>query len=306
MPGLLTHYLAGQRLKSCLKEESQKILETNEKLYTLGAQGPDIFFYYFPGLMYKQTHGLGTLMHNSDLGMFILDMANQCRRSKNEAVFAYTCGYVMHYALDSTAHPYVYGRTTTEGASNIKNGADHRDFETSIDILMLGRLLDKKPNDLVHFELISAPKTDLQAAAHAASSAIATVYGRAISRSQAYSAMRFMLHFTKFLQSKKGRRKKTLHFFEKITIGEPLFSSMMHNQETSPGPLNLDKLEWKAPWDGATTENSSFVELFDKSISAATEIGRILYDFVFGSADESALANILGNKSLKTGMEKTP
>ena len=302
MPGFLTHYLAGQKLKGCLNEESQEILEKNEELFSLGCQGPDIFFYYFPGLIYKQTRGLGTAMHNSNLSMFILDIANQCREDKNEAVFAYTSGFVMHYALDSAAHPYVYARTTTKGVKEIKNFADHRLFETAIDILMLQRQLGKKPNDIKQSRLIKAPRASLKAAAHSVSSAIATVYGRAISLSQTFSAMRFMQLFTWFLQTKKGRRKRILRFFEKITIREPLFSSMMHDQQTSLDVLNIEKHEYTAPWEGAKTENNSFIEYFDMSIEEATEICAVLHDFVYGKSDESELAKILGNKSLKTGM----
>ena len=302
MPGFLTHYLAGQKLKECLGGESQKILSVHEKLFNLGCQGPDIFFYYFPGLLYKHTRGLGATMHNSNLSLFILDMANQCRLGKSGAVFAYTCGFVMHYALDSAAHPYVYARTTTKGVSEVKNSADHRLFETAIDIVMLKRLFDKKPNDLKQAELIKTPKASLHEAAHSMSSAIATIYGKAISRSQTYSAMKFMQRFTWFLQTKKGRRKRILRFFERITVREPLFSSMMHDQETNLDVLNLKKVDYTAPWEGARTENNSFVEYFDKSIDEAAEICKLLHGFVYGGTDEDELAKLLGNKSLKTGM----
>ena len=302
MPGFLTHYLAGQRLKDGLNHEPRRIITKHEKLFTLGSQGPDIFFYYFTGLLYKHTRGLATAMHGSNLGLFILDLANQCRTGKNGAVFAYTCGFVCHYALDSTAHPYVYARTTTDGASNAKNSADHRLFETAIDILMLEILLGKKPNDLNQANLIKAPSADLKAAAHSVSSAIATVYGCAVSRSQAYSAFKFMQLFTKFLQTKKGRRKKILRFVEKITIREPLFSAMMHDQKTCLDVLNLEKLKYTAPWDGAKTESYSFIEYFDKSVEEATKICEALHGYVYGKKDENELAEILGNRSLRTGV----
>ena len=302
MPGFLTHYLAGQKLKTYMSDEPQKIINASERLYSLGCQGPDIFFYYFPGLMYKHTRGLGTAMHNRNLGKFILDLSCQCRDGKSAALFSYTCGFIMHYALDSAAHPYVYARTTTKGAKEVKNAADHRAFETAIDILMLERLQGKKPSDLKQYKLIEAPKPDLMSAARAASSAIASVYGRAISLSQTYQAMKFMQRFTKFLQTKKGRRKKILRFFEKITIREPLFSVMMHDQQTDLDVLNMEKHEYTAPWDGAKTENHSFVEYFDKSIEEAAKICKVLSDFVNGETKEDELAEVLGNRSLKTGM----
>ena len=302
MPGFLTHYLAGQKLMNCLGHEPKKILAEHEKLFSLGCQGPDIFFYYFPGLIYKHTRGLGTAMHNNNLGVFIIDLATKCREGKNEAVFAYTCGYVMHYTLDSAAHPYIYARTTTEGASEVKNAADHRLFETAIDITMLRRLQGKKPNDIKQAQLIKAPKASLLATAYSVSSAIATVYSRPISISQTYSAMKFMQLFTKCLQTKKGRRKRILRFLEKITIREPLFSAMMHDQETFLEVLNQEKLEYTPPWPNAKTESSSFLEYFDRSIEEATKICEVLHGYVYRDTSEDELVTILGNRSLKTGI----
>ena len=302
MPGFLTHCLAANRLKKSLNESSRKAIEKHEKLYNLGAQGPDIFFYYFTGLGYKDVRGLGNLMHDGGLGLFILDMARQCRESKSDEAFAYTCGFVMHYCLDSTAHPYVYARTHTEGASSVKNSADHREFETAIDICMLLRLDGKKPGDLAHYSLIDAPKPDLLAAASVCGKAISAVYGRRISQGMTYAAMKSMVSFTWYLQSKKGRRKKTMRALEKISIREPLYSSMMHSQVADEAVLNLEKKDWLAPWPEAETENQSFVELFDKSVIEAAALCGLFWDFAHGGKDEGEFAEALGNKSLKTGI----
>ena len=326
MPGFLTHYLAGQNLKQGIPglltrslfgldhkngDESAEKVREHEKLFNLGCQGPDIFFYYFPGLllrgpvnrggvMYNTTRGLGTLMHGKNFGKFIVEMASHSKNDKTGAVFAYTCGLVMHYALDSTAHPYVYARTTTS-AKKIKNSADHRLFETAIDILMLSRIRNQAPNDFAHFELISAAKADLETASHAMSAALEKIYAHELVHIQVFSAMKHMIRYTKLLQTKRGLRKKILRFLELITIREPLFSSMMHDQKTDMDVLNLENGEWQAPWQGAKKANQSFLELYDAAVDEATGMCKILSEFVYGAESEETLRGVIGNKSLKTG-----
>ena len=311
LPGLLTQYLAGQQMGSAFSDEAMQKILHHEKLFSLGCQGPDIFFYYLPGLVikkpryyygttYNSTRGLGTLMHNQNFGKFLLEMASLCKSDKTGAVFAYTSGLVMHYALDSTAHPYVYAKTTSN-AGLFKNTADHRLFETAIDMLMLMRLKNQKPNDLVRYELIDADEVDLQTAAKAVSCALNRVYSHKLVHVQVFSAMKYMIRFTKLLQTKRGLRKKILRFIEGVTVREPLFSSMMHDQKTEMDVLNLEKNEWLAPWEGAQKKEQSFIELFDGAIYEAAEMCRVLAGFAYGEEGEKTIAGVIGNKSLKTG-----
>ena len=47
MPDVLTHILFAERVKDKLADGNiRHFIHDNEKLYNLGAQGPDILFYY--------------------------------------------------------------------------------------------------------------------------------------------------------------------------------------------------------------------------------------------------------------------
>ena len=336
MPGFLTHCLAGRRLKEKLRADGQKILAEKERLFYLGCQGPDIFFYYFSGAFSKAARGIGGKMHDKDLGRFIWDLAasswlaSRCgakgltpqaiadgladkdgpgpggfaelagggpETESGRAIFAYACGYVMHYCLDSATHPYVFARTETGDGTGAKNTADHRHFETELDICMLLRLEGKKPNDWTHFEMIDAKKPDMAAAALASAAAIRHVYGAGISGGQVLAAMRSMVGFTKFLQSKKGRRKRLLRFFEKLTVREPVYSSLMHSQAAGEGALNLEGNEWQPPWPGGAPGSQSFPDLFDGAVEEAVA----LCETLLGEGMLGGFSERLGNKSLKTG-----
>ena len=114
-----------------------------------------------------------------------------------------------------------------------------------------------------------------------------------------------MVLFTRLLQSKTGKRKRLVEFMEKLTIKEPLFSSMVHLQEVADDEdcLNLAKAEWLAPWDGACAQYYSFAELFRLAVEEATDMVNVLYSFVLGEASYDELINKIGNRSLKTGMD---
>lgn len=51
MPGFASHYLFGQQSLSHLKEDQEyHILSLHPHAYNLGLAGPDIFYYYLPGM----------------------------------------------------------------------------------------------------------------------------------------------------------------------------------------------------------------------------------------------------------------
>jgi len=319
MPGFLTHYIAGQAVFNSTNPEIHDIIKKSEKLYNLGAQGPDIFFYYLPGIIRKRSRNLGGEMHKNDLGLFIARMAHYAKniampkcgktdclaaaKTKQELIFAYTAGLIMHYVVDVHAHPYVYAKVYKEGASDIKNSTDHRLFETAIDVAMLKLVSGKKPADYSQWELIRASRDQMRVAAKAMSHSLKLVYDRTVTTKEVVQAMRHMIQLTRVLRSRDGRRKKWAAIVEGLTIGEPLFSSLVHAQEmdNSTDYLNEKKEPWQAPWETATECTDSFIERFKSATEEGLDIINSLYQYVYGNLSLQELGNILGNRSLQTG-----
>jgi len=307
MPGFLTHYIAGQNLIQSVASPVTEIIKSGEKLFNLGSQGPDIFFYYFPGQLRKRSRGVGSHMHESDLGVFLAYMARLAKEAPaqdKDIIFAYTSGFIMHYALDSHAHPYVYAMTHNEGAPKIKNSADHRKFETAIDVAMLELMGGKKPAELKQWELINAEACHMCTAAAALSLGVYQVYNRDVPPKVVHRAMRHTVHFTRLIQSKTGRRKRWMELVENMTIRQPLFSSMIHMQALTEGfdYLNTRKAPWIAPWPKAESQTDSFVDRYNAAVREAVLLVTGLHDYVYGDLPAEDLVKKLGNRSLKTGM----
>lgn len=313
MPGLITHYICGQAVAYTATPAAREILNRYQSIYNIGTQGPDVFFYYLPGLINKRLRGVGVQMHQQSTGLFILSMAdclkNMPHTTERNILFAYTSGYLTHYALDAGAHPYVYAHTSKEymrsRSHSIRNSVDHRKFETAIDVLMLKLMSGKKPADYKLWQLLHADTRQTQAASEAISASIQKAYARDVTPRDVYKAFTYMIQLTRILQSRKGRRKRLMEIIEDLTIGDHLCSSLIHTQDISDGTdyLNMGKSLWCAPWDKQSSSNASFVDLYRDAVADARDMVSMLYDYMIGSATKQQLLERIGSRSLSTGAE---
>lgn len=122
MPDLWTHYYFAKEVEGKLN-----LKHFNE--YYLGTQGPDFLYYYnFLGLKNKtKDFKLGTLMHK-DKTKELLDFVYDELDNANDLLRDYLYGFLAHYALDSTAHSFVYYYA--------KDDVEHKKLEANIDVKM--------------------------------------------------------------------------------------------------------------------------------------------------------------------------
>ncbi len=112
MPNTYAHYRFGQEILRSLPEEKQHALRKNLPLYLIGQHGPDILFYYHP-LRSNEINAIGYSVHEWTGSRFFTQGAEIVRNSENpEASYAYLAGFLCHFALDSTCHPYIEKKFT--------------------------------------------------------------------------------------------------------------------------------------------------------------------------------------------------
>jgi hypothetical protein len=289
MPGFLSHYIAGKAAQQgCLPEIREKIT-ANERLYNLGTVGPDIFFYYVPGQILKRSRGIAQEMHLGGLGLFIGFMAQAAKESaprERDTIFAYTAGFLMHYLLDVHVHPYVYARSFNKNSIKIKNSAKHRRFETGIDTALLDLMSGGKPAKIKQWELINAEKSKISVSAGVLSQGISEIYNRNIPPETVCRALKFTINATKFLQMKDIKR-------DMILRRQPTESNDYLNTEKSP---------WSTPWS-PEIYSDSFMERYQLAVDEGIQTLEAMYGFVYESLKPVYLAEKLGNRSLKTGMQ---
>lgn len=132
MPTTYTHYAFGQEVKNLLPDKLLEVIEPYEDYYNIGVHGPDILFYYRP--FYKnKINQHGVYVHDQSMKHF-LDHAFPVfsKQHRKKAAFAYLAGFMTHFILDSTCHPYVRKRMEETGVS-------HAEIEKDWDSVMMLR-----------------------------------------------------------------------------------------------------------------------------------------------------------------------
>lgn len=139
MPSTYAHRRFGANVLDHLPAPLREKLEAHRELYDIGLHGPDVLFYYHAE---KSTPvaALGNAMHDEQ-GRTFFDRARRVvhEEADREAALAYALGFVCHFALDSTCHPYVEQYVRTSGVS-------HCEIETEFD----NQLLRREGRDPLH------------------------------------------------------------------------------------------------------------------------------------------------------------
>ncbi len=109
MPTTYAHYRFGTEVYKSLPRDIRKSIHPYTGLYCIGLHGPDVFFYY-KALEHNAVNASGYAMHARP-GREFFERAEDIVRgipSEDTApTMAYLYGFLCHFALDSTCHPYV-------------------------------------------------------------------------------------------------------------------------------------------------------------------------------------------------------
>lgn len=133
MPAHYAHYRFGKQVLSTMAPEQRQCVQRFRRMYDMGLNGPDIFFYFNP--YWKTATGdLGETFHRQSGREFF---AVAAKAATSEAALAYLYGLLAHYCLDSVCHPYIRQLVDIEEAK-------HTPLESAFERHLL--LLDKKPS----------------------------------------------------------------------------------------------------------------------------------------------------------------
>ena len=314
MPGLITHYICADVCLGRLQDKNtKKILTDRRVMYNVGAQGPDVFFYYLPCLYRKSIYRMGNTLHEKKTGAFFSTaltlLSGITDTDARRAALAYLAGYLTHYALDASTHPYIYYKSgfkrKGDRTNPLRHSVNHRTFETNIDVLMLDMVSSEKPSDKKIWQFVSSSFKEAQTTAAMLSGALREVYGMKLSDRQVYAAFRSMGAVNRLLQSNGGKRKQVMAFIEDFTIKEYVISSLIHSQTADAALdfLNLKKQPWYFPWEDTTAHDSTFTDLFEIAVEQAVHMIDSLFAFDAGMLSHAEIVAIIGNRSMSTGMD---
>ena len=130
MPSTYAHRRFGADVLALLPDGLRQTLEQHRELYDMGLHGPDLMFYY-KALQTNPVNRLGNAMHEEKGEVFFTRARAVVEHAADkDAALAYALGFVCHFALDSTCHPYVEAYVRESGVS-------HCEIETEFDNALL-------------------------------------------------------------------------------------------------------------------------------------------------------------------------
>ncbi|MDO4554059.1 MAG: zinc dependent phospholipase C family protein [Lachnospiraceae bacterium] len=107
MPSTYAHHVFSKKVQENLPESLSHICQNYETQFQFGSQGPDFLYFYHPARKNHYTE-TGTLMHNCTLSRFLKSIIPILKLYGTDSMeYAYTLGFICHFALDSFCHPYV-------------------------------------------------------------------------------------------------------------------------------------------------------------------------------------------------------
>ncbi len=307
MPNVITHGLMAQDVRSQLETPHVKqAIESYKRAYFLGCNGPDIFFYYnqWPWkdqIEAKRVHEIGNRIHQDSINAFyeswVWAINNETTAENKQILTAYLAGHLMHWSLDTIAHPYIFNQSgDMSGATKYW----HYRFESAIDSKMV--------QEIKHLPLSSIHSSFFLHVSEKERALISRVYSTIVEETYEVYCPPFILEDTiktgeqilRLMHDPKSWKVKVIGSLEKVVAEPWIFSShVVFGEEEPYDVLNLKHRDWCHPADNTEISAESFVDLYDRSITRGIEVLEHLDGAINGQMD--SYLDFIGEKSYDSG-----
>ncbi|HEY8364650.1 MAG TPA: zinc dependent phospholipase C family protein [Haloplasmataceae bacterium] len=302
MPDIVTHTTFALDVLKNLKHDKLKlILNKHRKIYYLGAQGPDVFFFYkmLSLIKDKNYYKFGNYMHNNKVKHFILTSIGYLKENYYDELLSYVCGFICHHALDSYAHPYVYYVTGFERGNHLR-------LERAIDSWFIQNYWQRPPHLFkISKELLSS-KINKKIFIPFFDKVIFKVFSKSHGGKVFINSLKNYRRYVKFTYDPYGIKKKFASFIDKYfnRKGKFVFETIFYynNYNEKIDYLNQKNNTWLNPVDEKLESNMSFLELYDRALIEAKEKIDLLYDYINKIVDIDSLDRVIQDKSYSTGL----
>lgn len=291
----------------CAVESARRmeLVITQKEAYLLGAQCPDPLFTLgiYPLRLSSKPKPYGKMLHTMRTGRFLM-MLCQLAATRSEVEKAFTMGYLTHYALDSTVHPYVYAHSLD--ANGVYSSALHTRLEKSWDALYYSRTGRKGVP--VSQPGLSESKACWEAVGALLSEAITKVYPEnPLSDAEILRALSGAEKTNRLTYSPRGVIYCLVYVFERLLRKPFLLTSLFTPRK--PPHEDIENNEHR-PWAPLKTpdlvRNEGLTELFEAAVGRAGQLLQASLAFYSGAMGADSFATIIGNAGYDTGTESLP
>ncbi len=271
MPACLTHNLFSKDVIQRLGEQ-----ETDLCAYAWGAQGPDFLFChrYFRTMRDKTIKTLqeyGSALHRSLPSKTLEAMRNFIRKHDNPIYRSYVLGFICHYSLDSTAHPYVNARARElAGIREGENeGTMHGEIEASLDTIVLRWKTGKLPSEVKLGDMFPKNEGVQRMTARLYRDVLFEVYGDDVSEEALYQSTKDAHLLFAACNDRTGLKRNLFNIIEKGRPHHITSHLVPLTEDPEPDFANASHSEWTHNGEPHTED---FFELYEKALELAVSL----------------------------------
>ncbi len=278
MPDFTTHLLFGQQVRKIVPDNVAEVIDAQQGAFYWGLQGSDPLMYRLLTPKKSPITGYARTIHSSEIPEQFALMLEECQyqygRVDGEILSAYMLGYLCHYMLDSSAHPYVYflqDKITSLYPKIHRSGA-HVRIESDIDVAMYEKIESAPISDF--------PINDYMTTVPMVLSVIAKLYQSILYNVYAYDVdfaeiEKSFLNNAFFLR-KFYRGESPLKYFadglDDITGRAGYFSGHFRRAQVNYDVLNENHGRWYHPYYPNEVRTDSFPDIFNDASKRAAQM----------------------------------
>ena len=277
MPALITHDAFGRDVYGRLhafvggtRDEADAFL--------LGNQGPDPLFYAVLSPRLRGVHRLGSRMHAErpsellDAFKRSLSVLDEGERAVGRA---YALGFLCHYLLDSTMHPFVYWQEYEACDAGVpglgrRDGSEvHAVIESELDELVL---YAKRHETIATFdpsrEVLKARDGVLETVSKMYAYVALTLFGLFVPADAFAASVKLFRRTQAFFHSPRGIKRAVVGRIEEVVRPHSFYRSMSHRNVALEESMfdNRARAAWEDPFTGAAS-NDGFWDRYDKALA---------------------------------------
>ncbi len=298
MPDCLTHIFMAEDVKRKIKAD----FAFNLDYFILGSQGPDPFFYYnyYPWKKTNNIDKFGSKMHKHKTKLFLENLIKVSTNSSVE-LKSYALGFLCHYSLDTTAHPYIYNVTGNYTDKNTKKyRGNHLKLERGIDAILL-----KRKNINPRFYRLNG-YFSLKFLNDDFISKLNIIYEKTYQMNNmgeiySHSYTDFQSNFKILVYDPLGIKKVFYSIVDMFTSGTMMYKNLTYNANlTKYDYMNTKHTTWKHPVTGVES-NKSFDDLYNEAVEKAVSL--LDSTIMLFNGESSNIFNKIENTNYNTGLE---
>lgn len=307
MPATVTHYLHAVSVLSAPGGSFTQDICT--PAFLLGAQGSDfLYFHRILPIVWrgKSRRDLGIKLHRIKADCLFSSFARYLAAHPNaREARSYAMGFLCHYALDSTAHPFVYAmqKALIERDHIRRNGIFvHNRIESAIDVILLNERCRERGNDFNFDKALTTDRQIIRACADIVSHAVAELTGEQLPTAVFERGFDDFRALQRFSRDPHGVKYRLIRGIERVAFLPRSLSTFVRTSaaDRSFDYMNAAAGEWQNPYSpDDEPKRLTFDEIFDQSVGFATDLCR---KFSRCLASGRTAVDFTKNKSYKTGM----